>query len=252
MDHPPVFTLSHPPPSLSKVVGPLLSHEETILLLSSDKVPFRIPTHQLASARSTKRPRTPNPSKYHTHRSPTFLSASSFTRTGQRQLRLSSAFETAAILTPFSELLLDAGLPTPRLLKLNVATATGLIRLLEKWECAALLRLALACIHHGYTTGAVKSWVVFMAACVAQDVDIVAAMLNNHNHGGWKREGLSRAADDLTLDIDVRGYPYEWWAMIAPRWQWAISKAMTYGDKYPQSVRGRGEVFRELLKPAAV
>ncbi len=91
-----------------------------------------------------------------------------------------------------------------------------------------------------------------MAACVAEDPDIVATMLNNRGHGEWKREGLSKVQDDLTLDIDVRGYPYEWWAMIPPRFQYAVGKAMTYGDKYPDSVRGRGEVFRELVKAVKV
>ncbi|BEI79717.1 hypothetical protein CcaverHIS002_0102460 [Cutaneotrichosporon cavernicola] len=231
--YPPLYTISHPPPTLSKVAGSLPGNEETLLLFSADRIPFRIPTHQLATA------------------STAFLSSSSLNRAGQRQLRFSDPrIETSSILNPFSELILDAGLTSPTLLKLNVATATGLVRFLQKWDCPGLLRLALACMHHGYTAGAVKSWVIFMAACVAEDADIVASMLNDPRHGGWKREGLSKAADDLTLDIDVRGYPFEWWAMVPAGFQWAVGKAMTYGDKYPQSVRGRGDVFRELLKAA--
>ncbi|GMK59598.1 hypothetical protein CspeluHIS016_0802040 [Cutaneotrichosporon spelunceum] len=234
-NHPPLYTISHPPPALSKVVSPLLSSEETFVLLSADRIPFRIPTLQLAQA------------------SPAFLTASSFTRTGKRQLRFSdSHIETSSILNLFIELLLDAGLSSRTLLRLSVATATGLVHFLNKWECPATLRLAFACIHQGYTTGAVKSWVIFMTACVAEDADIVASMLNDSQYGGWKREGLSKAADDLTLDIDVRGYPFEWWAMVPVRFQWAVGKAMTYGDKYPQSVRERGDVFRELLKATKV
>lgn len=86
-----------------------------------------------------------------------------------------------------------------------------------------------------------------MAACVAEDADIVASMLNDSRHGGWKREGAA-VEDDLTLDIDVRGYPYEWWSIVPPRYAHAVSKALTYGEKYPGSKRTRGEVFRELVQ----
>lgn len=176
------------------------------------------------------------------------MPASIITRTCQRQIRFTDPdLESANVIERFVDLLLEAGLSTSSLMSLNVATAVGLVRFLQKYECGQLLRLALACLHHGFTTSATKSWVVFMAACVAQDEDIVASMLNDRRHGGWKREGAGRVGDDLTLDIDVRGYPYEWWTMMPSKYAYAVGKAITYSEKYPDSKRTRGDVFRELV-----
>jgi hypothetical protein len=111
--------------------------------------------------------------------------------------------------------------------------------------------LFLSTLHHQYRLYGHGLFAFFLAACAAEDADLVAMFLDNDKTLGGFAKGNDNTSvtGDLATDLDVRGFDLETWSIIPVHYLHAITKAITVVEKLNLK-RKRGDIFLELIENA--
>lgn len=184
-----------------------------------------------------------------------FVDASTLSGDGERSVQfLDDKIETAAVLELFFKIILDGSivdidnreLDYVETDDLEVENTTSLIFFLRKYDCKKWLHITMMSLQDANTYGQVAPWVYFVTACVAEYTMLVAKCLDQYRDDVWESSGVE-LNEDLSQVLDLRGFPYELWAMIPPRITHAATKALTLVEKMPEKKLKPGDIFLEIL-----
>lgn len=133
--------------------------------------------------------------------------------------------------------------------------AVNLILFLRKYACKQWVKPALLGLKERYQRGWAPVCVPFMAACVAEDYEIVTALLEHQDYPQLKPlRPCSKTCDKSTVGdrhmcgLDVRGYFFEQWSLVPSSYVFAITQAYTASEKYSHVDLKKGEVFEEIME----
>ncbi len=181
--------------------------------------------------------------------SPVFFDASSLSADDERTVHFTDeTIETAETITHFLELILDGCFQVDEWFG-GELRAAHLVFFLKKYQCERWITLFLSTVHHHYRVNRQGLFALFMAACVAENADIVAMLLDDDTTLGGFSKGNDNTSmlDDLATDLDVRGFDLEAWSIIPVHYLHAITKAITVVEKLNLK-RKRGDIFLELVE----
>lgn len=123
----------------------------------------------------------------------------------------------------------------------------------KKYNCSGCIRAVLNSLFvsicpNGKSPGLVGAATV--AACVAKDREAVGTLLCNAKYAGWEPEGMELASmdEDVAKGYDVRGYPFEVYAMLPPRFAFAITKTLTASNLTSSSRFDKKAEFYVLIE----
>jgi hypothetical protein len=185
--------------------------------------------------------------------SPVFLDASSISGDGERTVHFTdNIIEPSNIIVRILELFVDGRFLNESDPSKCIAwdEAASVIAFLQKYQCQHWVHIALATLHRAFRIHNFGSDVLFMAACVADDRETVALLLNSDRKFGTLNEFYSSSpTSDIATRVDVRGFDFKAWRLIPLPYLYAITKAATIVKEVDQKGK-RGDIFLKLLENA--
>lgn len=186
--------------------------------------------------------------------SPVFLDASSISGDGERIVHFTdNIIELSNIIARTLELFVDGRFSNESDNYKCIAwdEAASVIAFLQKYQCQHWVHIALATLHRAFWIHDFGSYALFMAACVADDADTVALLLNSDRMFGTFDHDVcsSSPTSDVATGFDVRGFSFEAWRLIPLPYLYAITKSATIVKEVDQKGK-RGDIFLKLLKNA--